>query len=218
MAASRYSVQASVETTFQPGSSGRVLLNLQGIPSVRQMDQLEYDNLLIATNHYLENVLTESTVFTAQIIREFHFHWLGSIYEWAGKYRSVNLSKSGFQWPPYGRVPVNMENFEQQTLRHHTPARNQSIDSLALSMAIVHGEFLLIHPFRDGNGRVGRWIVDMMAMQAGYPHPSYPFLRRPKKKFFEEYVAAVMQAYARDYRALTGFFTSALEVALAERR
>ena len=30
-------------------------------------------------------------------------------------------------------------------------------------------EFILIHPFREGNGRLGRWLVTIMALQAGFP-------------------------------------------------
>ena len=36
-----------------------------------------------------------------------------------------------------------------------------------MSIAMVHTELLLIHPFRDGNGRLARWLADIMAAQAG---------------------------------------------------
>jgi len=36
-------------------------------------------------------------------------------------------------------------------------------------MAVVHVELVLIHPFRDGNGRVARILSILMGLQAGLP-------------------------------------------------
>jgi len=33
-----------------------------------------------------------------------HYDWLGDIYEWAGRYRTVELAKDSFRWPPAYRV------------------------------------------------------------------------------------------------------------------
>jgi len=35
--------------------------------------------------------------------------------------------------------------------------------------ALLHGKFEKIHPFEDGNGRVGRLLINMMMLHAGYP-------------------------------------------------
>jgi len=56
------------------------------------------------------------------------------------------------------------------------------LEEVAVSIAMVHAELLLIHPFRDGNGRLARWLVDIMATQAGYPAPAYSFSGRGSKK------------------------------------
>jgi len=62
-----------------------------------------------------------------------------------------------------------MAAFEQGVLSAHTPCQSASLDEVARSVAELHAEFLLIHPFRDGNGRAARWLADLMIMQAGYP-------------------------------------------------
>lgn len=43
--------------------------------------------------------------FTAADIREIHRRWLGGIYEWAGAYRRVNVSKGAFPFAAAARVP-----------------------------------------------------------------------------------------------------------------
>ncbi len=35
--------------------------------------------------------------------------------------------------------------------------------------ALLHGKFEKIHPFEDGNGRVGRLLINMMLLRRGYP-------------------------------------------------
>jgi cell filamentation protein len=44
-----------------------------------------------------------------------------------------------------------------------------AVEHLAQSLATVHVEFVLIHPFREGNGRVGRLLAVLMGLQAGLP-------------------------------------------------
>jgi cell filamentation protein len=61
--------------------------------------------------HYLDRIDTE-TEFTAELICRMHHDWLGEIYPWAGQYRTVEMSKDGFTWPPAHRVPANMAQFE----------------------------------------------------------------------------------------------------------
>jgi len=73
-------------------------------------------------------------------------------------------------------------------------------------MAEVHAELLLIHPFREGNGRLARWVADLMALQAGFPLPVYRFQGRQAKQEGIRYLEAVQAGYLRDYRPLAGFF------------
>lgn len=41
--------------------------------------------------------------------------------------------------------------------------------SIVAQMAIAHAQFQTIHPFRDGNGRVGRMLIPLMLVGDGYP-------------------------------------------------
>jgi cell filamentation protein len=77
-------------------------------------------------------------------------------------------------------------------------------------MAEVHAELLLVHPFREGNGRIARWVADIMALQAGHPLPAYCFAGRGSSVEKRRYLDAVKRGYLKDYRPLTAFFSDAL--------
>ena len=53
--------------------------------------------------------------------------------------------------------------------------------AVAEQMARVQVELLMVHPFRGGNGRLARWVGDLMAIPACLPIPDYAFRGRGRK-------------------------------------
>ena len=99
----RYHELVGPEGATQPGSRGRVLANLLGIKSKRAMDLAEYMALL-AAQEQVATTLTAETRFTAELLRAMHRDWLGGLYAWAGRYRTIELQKGSFAWPPADRA------------------------------------------------------------------------------------------------------------------
>lgn len=206
----RYSTSPGIEGEYEPGSRARVLKNKRGIRKKSEMDLAELNAFIDVQNRYLD-IIEDSTVFTANTIREMHRDWLGGIYEWAGNYRTVEMSKGGFAWPPAYLVPDNMERFESNVLAKLTPLKPCPIEEAAHKLAVVHAELLLIHPFREGNGRLARWLADLMALQAEFPLPDYKLTGKGSKTTENRYIDAVTKGYERDYEGLETFFREALE-------
>jgi cell filamentation protein len=181
------------------------------------MDRVEYEALVQAQARHLEQI-TSQTRFTARILCRMHRDWLGSIYRWAGEYRSVDIEKGDFRWPPAYRVARNMEVLEKGLLLTHTPCRPGPVGEVARQMAEVHAELLLIHPFREGNGRLARWLADLMAYQAGFPAPSpaYGFAGRGSPTRKQRYLEAVRKGYQGREACgdLAAFFAEALGASL----
>jgi cell filamentation protein len=128
----------------------------------------------------------------------------------------VELEKGGFCWPPAFRVAPNMDEFEKRLLAVYTPC-NGPLPRVAQEMAEVHAELLLIHPFREGNGRLARWLADLMALQAGLPAPLYGLGGQGSQKRQRQYLDAVRQGYAKRYEPLTRFFLEAFDRRLRHR-
>jgi cell filamentation protein len=214
---SRYVTPNGPEAEFEVGSRMRVLKNRLGIRTKTEMDRAEFEALIQAQEEYLGRI-GPRTRFTAAMLCQMHWRWLGGIYEWAGQYRTVELAKGDFRWPPAFRVGQNMETFEKGALARCTPCRPGPLAEVARCIADVHAELLLIHPFREGNGRLARWVSDLMAFQAGLPAPDYGFIGRDAKKRRAAYLEAVRKGYLQDYEPLTTFFVEALERRLRKAR
>lgn len=198
----RYNTSGSAEGEFEPGSNNRVLKNLLGIKKKRDMDRLE-GQCLEQTQTELFNVYDANHQFNATDICEIHSAWLKTIYSWAGKYRSVNIGKGGFMFTAAIQIPKLMADFEKHELKKFTPCQFDTINEVAAALATVHTEFILIHPFREGNGRLGRLLTILMASQSGLPPLNFDQI---KGKKCQEYFAAVRAGLERNYKSMEKIF------------
>lgn len=204
--ADRYDVSGLDEAQFEPGSRGRVLKNLLGIKKKRQMDRAE-TSVLIQVQEQMVFAYKRSHRFTAADICSLHKAWLRSIYSWAGQYRRVNLTKHGLPFSAAGQIPRLMQAFEAGPLQTLTPCAQKSRDELIKALAIVHAELVLIHPFRDGNGRLARLLAVAMALQAGHPPLDFRGVRGRKR---QEYFAAVRAGLDKNYEPMQKIFSEIL--------
>lgn len=197
----RYAAEGA-EARFEPGSRGRVLHNRLGIRSVRAIARAESERLLEVTERLLDETEVDQC-FTAADICRMHRLWLGDVFEWAGEYRQVNLGKDGFMFAAAPLVPGLMAELERGPLRRYTPCRFATRRDQAEALAVVHAELVLIHPFREGNGRCARLLATLMALQAGLPALDFGGIRGEEKR---RYIAAVHAALGRNYGPMIGLF------------
>jgi cell filamentation protein len=148
--------------------------------------------------------------FTIRDLLHMHKSWLGQLYAFAGKLRSVDIGKDGFQFASVQFLPSNLDYFERTELAKYTPCKVKSREECAEALATVHGEFIMLHPFREGNGRLGRWLADSMALQADMPPPNYGFFENDTNGKRAIYLRAVKKAVLLDRTELTQFFYDAL--------
>ncbi|MFZ6007247.1 MAG: Fic/DOC family protein [Nitrospirota bacterium] len=199
---SRYDTSSLPEAQFEPGSRGRVLRNKLGVKSKREMDEAESIALKAAIDNLI-GIYDKDHRFTAADIRAMHKIWLGNIYEWAGEYRQVNVSKGDFHFAAAKQVPLLMSELQKSVLHKHTPCNFKSMERGIQALAEVHVELVLIHPFREGNGRVARMLAIFMGLQAGLPPLDFSGIIGKKKK---DYISAVQAGLERDYKPMEKIF------------
>lgn len=119
------------------------------------------------------------------------------------------MTKADFTWPPAFLVDSNMAKLDR-ILQAPPAGRRHDRETLWRWLATVHGELLLIHPFRDGNGRVSRWLNDLLLIQRGYPPMAYGLAGSGSKERRRAYLSGVRRAYVCEYEPLVDFFRDAL--------
>lgn len=191
-----------IQSEFQQCSRNRVLRNLLGITPMRDMNEAELQALKLAQRTAVDRFNTEHC-FIALDIRDLHRLWLGPIYQWAGEYRSLNIGKGGFQFAHAPLIPRLMIELENDVLRQFTPCAGMNDPQLELALAIVHAELILIHPFREGNGRLARLLALLMALQAGLPPLDFTPMAGCGK---HAYIVAIHAVMNRDYQPLKRIF------------
>ena len=184
-----------------------MLKNLIGITSKHIMDEVEARSLE-QTMDVLVRAYGETHRFTATDLCDCHRTWLGNIYEWAGRYRLVNVSKDGFPFAAAAQVPTLMDQFERDVLRRYTPCTFADQADVVRALAETHVELVLIHPFRDGNGRFARVLSSLMALRAGLPLLDFSLMAGTGKT---AYIAATQAGLDKHYVPMESLFGKVIE-------
>lgn len=175
------------------------------------MDELEAAKLADATDWAIRHVTADQR-FSAADICQWHKQWLGEVYSWAGEYRQVNIGKGGFMFAMAAQVPRLMREFEREELKRFTPCTFNNPEDVLEALAITHCELVLIHPFREGNGRLSRLLSQLMALQAGLPLLNFSVIKGKQR---EAYFAAVRAGMGRDYAPMIGIFREVVQASVS---
>lgn len=108
---------------------------------------------------------------------------------------------------PSRDVPAELTRLEQQIQTAvgvldgavplgHLPPDDQVLQSVLTACAIVHGEWVRIHPFANGNGRTARLWATWIGMRYGLP----PFIEIRPRPAGTAYVAAAAASMHGDHR------------------
>ena len=82
----------------------------------------------------------------------------------SGKYRNLDVKAAGsdYVYPSHLKVTELMTDFVAWL---NSPPNIHPVEFAAEA----HVRFVTIHPFRDGNGRVGRLLLNLLLLRSGYP-------------------------------------------------
>lgn len=121
-------------------------------------------------------------------------------FENAGRYRQKNVIITGTDYlpPDHRKVPELMKKYIANL---NTNVEDKHILEQASDL---HAKFELIHPFTDGNGRIGRLLLSILTMKNGYCPMIIPPIRRA------EYITAMQKSNKGDLNTLRAFVVSVI--------
>lgn len=142
-----------------------VLKNKLGIKSSKELENLERDittiRLIQLNNHPI------SRNFDLKHLQDIHHFIFSPIYDWAGEIRNGSLAKGGTVFTyPERIIPALNKLFSQ--LKSENYLRDLNKENVIQRLAYYLGELNVIHPFREGNGRVQRAFISELAERLGY--------------------------------------------------
>jgi len=178
-------------STLSEPDTAAILFDNAALPDKSLIEQLEAKNHQTALN-YLFDYSSKNGQIDENLILKLHGILMNGIQPDAGSYRRHGVRITGVDLPTanYLKVPDLMSTLAVQ-------ARKKVRDVIA-SAARIHAQFEKIHPFADGNGRVGRLLMNAMLLKNNF---APAIIRQEQKRFY----------YAYLYRAQTKDDQSQLE-------
>ena len=162
-------LSSQIEGT-QSSLSDLMLHEAGGVPSSSASDALETSNAVAALNHGVERLRADFPL-SNRLMRDMHRRLLASgrgasmmpgefrrSQNWIGGSRPGNAA---FVPPPPHRVEECMADLER-----FIHATDDELPFL-VKAGLAHVQFETIHPFLDGNGRLGRLLITLMLCDAG---------------------------------------------------
>jgi cell filamentation protein len=206
----RYDVSGNVEAEYVDAGN-TVLVNKKGIADLRTLQLAEEEALAQAYEKLLGEVRMD-TPMTCKLLRHIHLRIFGELYEWAGRWRTVWISKPDVTWPAPDFLDRNMQEFERNVLGKYPAGALREDDAFCAAVGEIQGEFLVIHPFREGNARTIKVMSNILAIQTGRPLLVYDSTEEGQ----EQYIEAAKAAFKKQYTSMREIISQALARARQE--
>lgn len=97
---------------------------------------------------------------------EIHQYLFQDVYEWAGKVRTINISKDGKPFFDGERFEMGFRYIDNLLSEFRKINKTNRLE-LANRLAEMLDAINYLHPFREGNGRVQREFLRLLAMEKG---------------------------------------------------
>ena len=157
-----YSI-TSIADDYYDGTT--CLINKFNIKNEEQLAKIEA-SITLAKNAELEKNPIKGD-FDFEHYKQIHRFLFDDLYDWAGKIRTVNISKKGTNF-------IDAENIELvadacfKRLKDFNFFQNLTFDDFVDNIVDFYCSTNILHPFREGNGRTQRIFIAQLIRFCGY--------------------------------------------------
>lgn len=155
-----------------------ILFDNAALPNKSLTEQMEAKNHQTALNYLFDYIFKDGKI-DEDLILKLHSILMNGVRSDAGLYRRHAVRIMGVNLPTanYLKIPELMPDILRE-------AAKISKDIIALS-AKIHSRFEQIHPFSDGNGRIGRLLMNAMFLKANF---APAVIREAQKRLYYNYL------------------------------
>lgn len=183
-------------STLTEPDTAAIIFDNAVLPNKSLAEHLEAKNHQTALNYLFDHVANKGDI-DEKLVLKLHSILMNGVRNDAGLYRrhAVRIMGVNLATINYLRVAASITKIMAKAAR--------SGKDIVNAIADIHREFEQVHPFSDGNGRVGRLLMNAMLLKANF---APAIIRQEQKRLYYTYL----------YKAQTGGGLSLLENFLCE--
>lgn len=153
-----YNTNSIEGSTLTQAETAAILFNNKSLPNKTLVEQLEAKNHHTAFKFLLDWLKKDESI-NEKLILKLHSILMNGIIDNAGVYRNHSVRIVGVNVPTtnYVKITEQMNNLIREL--------NKKTGDVILKTTLTHSKFEQIHPFSDGNGRVGRLLIQAMLLK-----------------------------------------------------
>jgi cell filamentation protein len=150
---------------FMPDTT--TLRNNLGIIDPEALRAVEYRISSVRRQQLDQGTVAVPRTFDDAHLSAVHKHLFGDVYAWAGAPRTVNMAKDGRNFADVeGEVMVQV--WEAKVVVARTPWERLNREEFAVALGEVTAHLNFAHPFREGNGRTTRVLLEHLAERTSF--------------------------------------------------
>ena len=171
-------------------------------------DVKEIENYIRAISYGFERLGT--LPLSLRLIREIHAILMEGVrgeHKTPGEFRRSQNWIGGYSINTASYVPPSIEHLDSCLDQFERFLHENNKISLLVKAALIHSQFELIHPFLDGNGRVGRLLIAFYLAANNVLHKPTLYLSKFIKRNQKSYYECLYDIHAKgDYETWIKFF------------
>jgi cell filamentation protein len=141
------------------------LINKFGITDEKLLSKVEADITFAKASELEANPVKGA--FDLEHYKSIHRYLFEDLYDWAGKFRTINMSKKGTKF-------ANAEDLDKlcnlcfTRLKNEIYFKENKFDEFIENIVDLYSSLNMLHPFREGNGRTERIFIAQLIRFNGY--------------------------------------------------
>ena len=165
-------------SSLSENDTAAILFENAALPNKSLTEQLEAKNHQAALI-YLFDFLAKKKFLSLELILKLHGILMNAIMADAGVFRNHGVRILGANVPTanYLKIPTLMKELIYDI--------NRAPKDTIAHISLIHSRFEQIHPFADGNGRIGRLLMQAMLLETNFP-PAV--IKQEKKRLYYTYL------------------------------
>ncbi len=166
-------------STLSEPDTAAILFDNAALPNKSLTEQLEAKNHQTALNYLFDHIAKKEKIDEIFVLK-LHSVLMNGVRPDAGAYRNHAVRITGVNLPTANYVSV-----PKLTAEVIKRIENKNNDNIIAISANIHSKFEQIHPFSDGNGRVGRLLMNAMLLEANF---APAIIRQQQKQLYYTYL------------------------------